>query len=135
MGGPAERGGLAAHTLQHARPGASSAAAAAAAWPGLLTLHCCRQLNQKHKLKKPPHPACRCRGCGELQELRLNHNQLAALPPELAANKRLKILDLGGNPIASFDAVQVGAARAAARLGLLAAVSRELSLGSWQGRQ
>lgn len=43
-----------------------------------------------------------------LTELRLNHNQIHALPAELASNTRLRILDIGGNPIASFDDIQVG---------------------------
>lgn len=47
------------------------------------------------------------RGCPLLTELRLNHNQLAALPADLSANRRLRILDLGGNPIASWEGVQV----------------------------
>lgn len=49
-----------------------------------------------------------CRGCPMLTELRLNHNQIHALPAELASNTRLRILDIGGNPIASFDDIQVG---------------------------
>jgi len=53
-----------------------------------------------------PDPAHR--SCEALQELRLNHNQLTSLPEELASNSRLKILDVGGNAIASFDDIQVG---------------------------
>ncbi|EFN57386.1 hypothetical protein CHLNCDRAFT_50903 [Chlorella variabilis] len=47
------------------------------------------------------------KGCPMLTELRLNHNQIHALPAELASNTRLRILDIGGNPIASFDDIQV----------------------------
>jgi hypothetical protein len=50
-----------------------------------------------------------CRGCAGLQELRLNHNQLRTLPAELVVHLRLRILDVGGNPIASFKDIQVGA--------------------------
>ena len=52
----------------------------------------------------PPLP----RSCTALQELRLNHNKLRALPADLAANTRLRILDCGGNQIASFDDIEVG---------------------------
>ena len=53
------------------------------------------------------------RGCEELAELRLNHNRLAALPGDLARNQKLRIVELGGNPIASFDDIQVRGGRAA----------------------
>jgi Leucine-rich repeat (LRR) protein len=39
----------------------------------------------------------------------LNHNQLRSLPAELAGSSRLRILDAGGNPIASLKDIQVGA--------------------------
>jgi Leucine-rich repeat (LRR) protein len=63
-------------------------------------------------LAAPPDPPSAAsllptRGCEALSELRLNHNQLAALPPELAANQRLLILEAGGNPIASLEDIQV----------------------------
>lgn len=51
------------------------------------------------------HP---CRACQLLKELRLSHNKLASLPSELAANERLRILEAGGNPIASLKDIQVG---------------------------
>lgn len=56
----------------------------------------------------PPHPVCRA--CPLLKELRLSHNKLPALPAELAANERLRILEAGGNPITSFSDIQVGCA-------------------------
>jgi len=63
-----------------------------------------------------PAPASRPRSCTALQELRLNHNQLRALPADLASNTRLRILDCGGNRIASFDDIQVGSGRGGGRL-------------------
>lgn len=38
----------------------------------------------------------------QLGELRLNENKIASLPASLAANGRLKLLDLGKNQIHSF---------------------------------
>lgn len=55
------------------------------------------------------------KGCAQLQELRLNHNRLRCLPPELASNTRLRILDAGGNPIASFEDIQVRRGRVVVR--------------------
>lgn len=48
------------------------------------------------------------RGCTQLEELRLNHNQLGVLPEELSSLWRLRILDVGGNRIARLEDVQVG---------------------------
>jgi hypothetical protein len=41
-------------------------------------------------------------GCERLRELRLNDNDLRALPDALRANQGLRILDLGTNPIRKF---------------------------------
>ncbi|GAB4823955.1 hypothetical protein N2152v2_011001 [Parachlorella kessleri] len=47
------------------------------------------------------------KGCSALEELRLSHNQLRLLPLELAANRKLRILDVGNNPITSLADIQV----------------------------
>lgn len=52
---------------------------------------------------------CACRGMVHLEELRLNHNMLRMLPVELGALTALRILDVGGNQIATLEDVQVGA--------------------------
>lgn len=76
---------------------------AACACTTVMTL-CFLRLQAAPAAPPPPHPR---RSCTALQELRLNHNQLQALPSDLAANTRLRILDCGGNAIQSFDDVQV----------------------------
>ncbi|KAL4859788.1 Leucine-rich repeat and guanylate kinase domain-containing protein [Chlorella vulgaris] len=53
------------------------------------------------------HLGSALQGCPMLIELRLNHNQLRALPDELASNTRLRIVECGGNPIASVADIQV----------------------------
>lgn len=74
-------------------------------------LDCCRPGWQRAAAdsapSRPPLPPLH-RSCTALQELRLNHNKLRALPADLAANTRLRILDCGGNQIASFDDIEVG---------------------------
>ena len=45
-------------------------------------------------------------GCTALAELRLGHNELSALPTELAACSRLKIVDLGANRIRNLDDIK-----------------------------
>ena len=47
------------------------------------------------------------RKCGALAELRVGHNRLAALPAELAANARLKVLDAGHNRISRWEDISV----------------------------
>lgn len=44
--------------------------------------------------------------CAE-QELRVGHNDLPGLPAALEDNARLKIVDVGGCPIRTIEAIQV----------------------------
>ena len=43
-----------------------------------------------------------------LAELRASYNQLTGLPRSLAKNVRLKIVEVGNNPISDFDDIKVG---------------------------
>ncbi|CAM8958683.1 unnamed protein product [Rhodiola kirilowii] len=45
--------------------------------------------------------------CSELKELRLAHNELTALPSELAHNARIHTLDLGNNSIINWSDLKV----------------------------
>lgn len=47
------------------------------------------------------------RSCTALQELRLNHCGLTALPADLQKNQRLRILEAGGNAIATLEDLAV----------------------------
>ena len=42
-----------------------------------------------------------------LAELRVSYNELSSLPQELARNVRLKIVEVGNNPISAFTEIQV----------------------------
>eukprot|EP00208_Stichococcus_sp_RCC1054_P003893 CAMPEP_0206144720 /NCGR_PEP_ID=MMETSP1473-20131121/25013_1 /ASSEMBLY_ACC=CAM_ASM_001109 /TAXON_ID=1461547 /ORGANISM="Stichococcus sp, Strain RCC1054" /LENGTH=328 /DNA_ID=CAMNT_0053540631 /DNA_START=406 /DNA_END=1388 /DNA_ORIENTATION=- len=46
-------------------------------------------------------------GLPQLQELRVGHNDLPGLPAALEDNARLKIVDVGGCPIRTIEAIQV----------------------------
>lgn len=100
------------------------------------------QASPPHPLTAGPPPpvlTLACRSCTALQELRLNHNQLRALPADLAANTRLRILDCGGNQIASFDDIQVGGRGQAGgvacvwRCGAVTPLPGLASVGCWSG--
>ena len=43
-----------------------------------------------------------------LAELRASYNQLTGLPQCLAKNVRLKIVEVGNNPISDFNDIKVG---------------------------
>ena len=42
-----------------------------------------------------------------LAELRVSYNELSSLPQELARNVRLKIVEVGNNPISAFPDIKV----------------------------
>ncbi|KAL9228601.1 hypothetical protein vseg_004160 [Gypsophila vaccaria] len=43
------------------------------------------------------------KGCTELEQLRLSHNEIQTLPAELSYNKKLQILDVGNNMISRWS--------------------------------
>ncbi|CAN1171245.1 Protein phosphatase 1 regulatory subunit 7, partial [Linum perenne] len=47
------------------------------------------------------------KGCIELKELRLSHNEINTLPSELACNKKLQNLDMGNNGITRWSDLKV----------------------------
>ena len=42
-----------------------------------------------------------------LSQLRISHNKLQSLPPELSANGQLKLLDIGHNQIKNMKSLEV----------------------------
>ncbi len=76
-------------------------------WIGLFE-HAARMRIFWHMSRQQTHCAAGgLDGLPALNELRLNHCRVSALPEGLAAAARLRILDLGHNPISRVEDLQV----------------------------